>query len=291
MKYAWIQEHSNEFPVALMCKLLNVSRSGYYESLSAPESKRKLRREEITEAAVKYYYRSNGIYGYRKVYADLQKETNLSCSSELVRRVLSSQGLHSKTRKKYRATTNSKHNYSVADNVLNRDFQASRCNEKWVSDITYISTKEGWLYLAGVMDLYSRFIVGWATSPSLDSDFVCDALGMAIDFRRPDPGLIIHSDRGVQYASNKYQALLSRHGLQCSMSRLGNCWDNASQESFWGKLKTEWLRDKSFSTRFEARAAIAEYIEIFYNRIRRHACLGYVSPAEYEKHGGKEGAA
>lgn len=189
------------------------------------------------------------------------------------------QGLRSKVCRKYKATTNSRHNLPVADNLLNRNFTALGPNQKWVSDITYIWTDEGWLYLAGIMDLYRRQIVGWAMDSRMKKELVLDALNQAIGRAGHQRGIIIHSDRGSQYCSNDYQKALSQYGLICSMSRKGNCWDNAPMESFWGKLKQEWLNDKHFRTRKEARAAIFYYLEIFYNRQRRHAGLDYTIPA------------
>ncbi len=179
----------------------------------------------------------------------------------------------------------------VAENVLGRDFRSASADRKWVSDITYIWTLEGWLYLAGVLDLYSRRVVGWCMSDRLDADLACSALNMAIRNRKPEPGLVHHSDRGVQYASQAYQAILQRCGMVCSISRKGNCWENAGKESFFGKLKSECVRGKIYKTREEARREIVEYIELFYNRQRRHAALGYVSPVDFEKRGDRTTAA
>jgi transposase InsO family protein len=192
-------------------------------------------------------------------------------------------GIRSKVTKKYKATTNSKHNLPVANNILNRDFTAMRPNQKWVSDITYIPTKEGWLYLAGVMDLYGRRLVGWAMSSHMTTELISTALKQAIGRTGAKQGLIVHSDRGVQYASNEYQKLLKKHGFICSMSRKGNCYDNAPMESFWGKLKMEWLNDYSFNTRDEAKRVVFEYIELFYNRYRTHSTNGYIPPFLFEE--------
>ena len=184
----------------------------------------------------------------------------------------------SKTVRKYKATTNSKHNLPVAENLLNQNFMADRPNEKWVSDITYIWTDEGWLYLAGVMDLHGRKLVGWAMDSRMKTELVSAALKQAIGRTGASAGLMVHSDRGVQYASRDYQQLLERHGFICRMSRKGNCYDNAPMESFWGKLKMEWLNDYRFKTRDEAKKAVFEYIELFYNRNRLHSTNGYVPP-------------
>lgn len=191
------------------------------------------------------------------------------------------QGLRSKVCRKYKATTNSKHNLPVAENLLNREFTADKPNQKWVSDITYIPTDEGWLYLAGILDLHGRELAGWAMDSRMKKELVMDAFRQAIGRRGYPKGVLIHSDRGSQYCSNEYQQLLRQHQFICSMSRKGNCWDNAPMESFWGKLKQEWLNDKHFRTRDEAKAAIFYYIEVFYNRQRRHSANGYMCPSEY----------
>jgi transposase InsO family protein len=188
-------------------------------------------------------------------------------------------GIRSKVVKKYKATTNSNHNLPVADNILNRNFTANRANQKWVSDITYIPTKEGWLYLAGVMDLYGRKIVGWSMGSRMTTDLISDALKQAVGRTSAKQGLLVHSDRGVQYASKEYQQLLKKYGFICSMSRKGNCYDNAPMESFWGKLKMEWLNDYTFNTRDEAKRVVFEYIELFYNRHRTHSTNGYIPPS------------
>ena len=186
-------------------------------------------------------------------------------------------------RSKFKSTTDSNHPLPVADNLLGRQFQAAAPNERWVADITYIPTREGWLYLAAVEDLYSRMVVGWSMSDAMASRLVVDALEMAVRRRLPDEGLLAHSDRGSQYASEHYQRLLAKHGIACSMSGVGQCWDNAPMESFFASLKRELVQDADFATRAEARAVIVEYIDVFYNNQRRHSSLGYVSPAEYER--------
>lgn len=191
------------------------------------------------------------------------------------------QGLRSKVCRKYKATTNSKHNLPVAKNLLNREFTATSPNQKWVSDITYIPTDEGWLYLAGILDLHGRELVGWAMDSRMKKELVMDAFHQVIGRRWYPKGVLIHSDRGSQYCSNEYQQLLRQHDFVCSMSRKGNCWDNAPMESFWGKLKQEWLNDKYFHTRDEAKAAVFYYIEVFYNRQRRHSANSYLSPSDY----------
>ena len=282
MKYAWIKEHDKKFPVVFMCRLLQVSTSGYYGSLMRKPCAQQQRRQDIAQAAARSYFESRRIYGYRKVHQDLL-EANIVCCGEMVRRVMRDIGLYSRLRRKFVLTTDSDHGMATAENVLNRDFTATAMNQKWAADITYIPTCQGWLYLAAVMDLYSRRIVGWAMSKHIDSALVVSAINMAILQRRPEAGLLHHSDHGSQYASDPFQELLEDNKITCSMSRKGDCWDNACMESFFGSLKTEWLGDKKYKTREQAKNDIFNYIEMFYNRKRRHAALGYLSPAAYEE--------
>lgn len=291
MKYAWIKKHAIEFETALVCKMLKVSRSGYYDWLTRKPSARTKKRQQIAAQAERFHARSHRIYGYRKVHEDIIAETDIACCQEQVRLIMREKLLFSRVKRKFTRTTDSTHSLSVAKNILARDFTATAPNQKWVADITYISTREGWLYLAAVMDLYSRKIVGWAMSDHINAELTGSALRMAITHRRPDAELLHHSDRGVQYAAADYQRLLDKYGIQCSMSRKGNCWDNASKESFFGKLKCEWIQGRTYKTRSEAKQDVFWYIEVFYNRMRRHASLGYVSPAEFEARGKKEAAA
>ena len=265
-----------------MCKVLMVSLSGYYESLKRSPCQQMIRRENISQSIAHSYFQSNRIYGYRKVHKDLMEE-NINCCSETVRRIMRGIGLHSRVKRKFVVTTDSKHSFKIADNILNRNFTADCPNQKWAADITYIPTKSGWLYLAVVMDLFSRRIVGWSMSKNIDCQLVKNAMKMAILHRNPDKGLIHHSDRGVQYAAQDFQDLLYDNDFICSMSRKGNCWDNACVESFFGSLKSEWIKDKKYESYKEAEIGIFNYIEVFYNRKRRHASLGNVSPAEYER--------
>ena len=281
MRYAWIQKHRRLFPVSVMCRLLNVSTSGYFDSLKRQPCPQQIRRRAITQAAAQSYFESNRIYGYRKVYEDVTE--TLVCCQETVRRIMRSIGLYSRTKRKFIVTTDSDHILSVAENLLDRDFTATAPNRKWVADITYIPTKQGWLYLAVVLDLFSRRIVGWSMSDTIDSALVQDALRMALLHRRPNAGLLHHSDRGVQYAAEDFQDLLDVNKIVCSMSRKGNCWDNAVVESFFGSLKNEWVQKKVYQTMEDAKKDIFNYIEVFYNRKRRHASLGYVSPVVYEE--------
>ena len=282
MKYAWIKKQTGLYPVARMCHVLKVSRSGYYDSLRRRPGPQLLRRKAIAQAAAHSYFESDRIYGYRKVYQDLQAE-NVLCCEDTVRRIMREIGLYSRIKRKFVVTTDSNHTLKIAENLLGRDFTAASPNRKWASDITYIATKKGWLYLAVVMDLFSRRIVGWSMSRHIDSQLVQSAMNMAILHRNPGRGLIHHSDRGVQYAAGDFQDLLDENKMLCSMSRKGNCWDNACVESFFASLKNEWIRGRIYDTHEHGEKDIFKYIEVFYNRKRRHASLGYVSPAVYEK--------
>lgn len=283
MRYAWIRRYTDRYPVIRMCRALKVSRSGYYDWLQRKPSARQQRRARIAKAAKRFHLRSHRIYGYRKVHEDICAEApDLACHRETVRRVMREAGLRSRVKRRFVATTDSAHPQPVAANVLARDFNASGPDEKWSADITYIATREGWLYLAVVLDLWSRRVVGWSMSERIDAVLVQNAMHSALESRCPATDLLHHSDRGVQYASDDFQRLLAQYRVTCSMSRKGDCWDNAPTESFFGKLKSEWIRETVFTTRDAARQAVFEYIEVFYNRVRRHAALGYVSPAEFE---------
>jgi putative transposase len=225
---------------------------------------------------------SQRIFGSKKITKKL-RETGEKVSRGLVARIMREQGLVSKVVKKYKATTNSKHNLPVAENLLNREFHAVGLNEKWVSDITYVATDEGWLYLAGILDLYGHEVVGWSMGERMTKELVINCLNQARGRRGPPRGVLLHSDRGSQYCSKEYQWLLKKYGFICSMSRKGNCWDNAPMESFWGKLKQEWLNDMHFKTCVEAKAAIFWYIEVFYRRQRPHEANDYLTPEAYSK--------
>lgn len=291
MKYAWIKKHRRLFPTSVMCRVLQVSTGGYYDSVKRNPCSGLIRHRAIAQAAARSYFQSNRIYGYRKVYKDLQEE-NIICCRETVRRIMRRIGLYSRIKRKFVVTTDSNHTLKIARNLLGRDFTSKAPNHKWAADITYIPTKIGWLYLAVVMDLFSRRIVGWAMSENVDSQLVRSAMKMAITHRNPDKGLIHHSDRGVQYASEGFQELLDDNDVACSMSRKGNCWDNACVESFFGSLKREWIKRKIYESLEDGKNDIFKYIEVFYNRKRRHASLGYVSPVVYEEmHEMKQGRA
>jgi putative transposase len=264
-----------------MCEALHVSRSGYYAYIKRPESKRSKENRELLKTIKHIHEKSHRIYGSPRITKILPPEQKASRGR--VARLMQKNGIRSKVAKKYKATANSKHNLPVAENIINQQFEASKPNEKWLTDITYVATDEGWLYLAGVMDLYGRPIVGWAMTSHMKTELVSSALKQAIGRTGASKGCIVHSDRGVQYASKDYQELLRKHEFVCSMSRKGNCYDNSPMESFWGKLKTEWLSDYMFKTRAEAKKAIFEYIEIFYNRLRIHSANDYVPPCKLER--------
>lgn len=275
-------EHTAEHTVEKMCQTFNVSRSGYYQWLKRKPSLRDKKDELLKDEILKIYHRGRGNYGSPRIHRDLIK-AGISCGKNRVERLMKELGIRAKHKKKFKVTTDSWHKYPVAENLLNRDFNPCGPNQCWVSDISYIYTKEGWLYLAVVMDLYSRKIVGWAMGNRLTKDLVIKALKMAIENRRPGPGLLMHSDRGIQYASYDYQKLLKKYGMICSMSRKGNCYDNAAMESFFHTLKVELIYGNVYEARMQARRCIFEYIEVFYNRIRTHSAIGYNSPEDYEK--------
>ena len=263
-----------------MCQVLEVSRSGYYAWRKRPKSQRERSNEKLLQEISDSHRRSHGIYGVRKITQELRR--NHKCSKNRVHRLMKKHGIKSRRFRKYKTTTNSKHNYPVAENILGQYTNFTRPNQAWAADITYIWTKEGWMYLATVIDLCHRKIVGWAIDKTMNKELVINALNRAICNEKPPPGLIHHSDQGVQYASHAYQILLKEHGFIPSMSRKGNCYDNAYKESFFSSLKCEIVHLNNFETRKEAKNAVFEYIEIFYNRMRLHASLGYLSPLEYE---------
>ena len=282
MRYSWIKKERKSYPLTLLCRVLQVSTSGYYGWLGRKPSAQKQRRDAMAKAAAQSHAESHKIYGYRKVWEDLA-EQNIACCEETVRGVMHDLGLFSCSKRKFVVTTDSNHLYPIAENILARDFTATAPNQKWLTDITYILTREGWLYLAAVLDVYSRKIVGWATSEWIDTELVKAALRMATMQRMPEAGLLHHSDRGSQYASDAYQQALEDLDMICSMSRKGDCWDNAMMESFFGSLKTEWVYHENYQTRKEAKQSLFNYIELFYNGKRRHAALNYISPVEFER--------
>lgn len=282
MRFQFIADHQHEFPIRRMCRVLKVSASGFYAWQQRPPSARKVANDKLLSQIKRVYTESRGTYGSPRVHAALAAQ-GVSCGLHRVARLMQKYSVRAKGKRRYKRTTNSRHAYSVAPNLLNREFTAKRPNKKWVGDITYIPTGEGWLYLAVVMDLYSRQVVGWAMADHMRQELTLMALNMALSQRRPKPGLLHHTDRGRQYAATKYQAVLQQHQVQVSMSRSGNCYDNAPMESFFATLKAELAHYGWYVTRRQARAEIFEYVEVFYNRQRRHSSLGYLSPLQFEQ--------
>jgi transposase InsO family protein len=279
----FIRDHRESFEVGLMCKTLEVSRSGFYAWLGRGESNRAREDRRLTALIRDIFAESRRIYGVPRVHQTL-RHRGVRCSRKRVARLMRRAGLRSKVKRRFRVkTTDSKHGLPIAPDRLGQDFNAHATNEVWLSDITYIPTDEGWLYLASIMDLFSRKIVGWAMDETLHASIAVNALRMAIEQRQPSPGLTHHSDRGVQYAATEFRAVLDAHGLVASMSRTGNCYDNAMKESFFHTLKTELVNHEQYRTRAEARASVFEYIEAFYNRQRLHSALEYLSPVDFER--------
>ena len=282
MKFAFIEEHLGEFPVGPACDALAVSRAGYYAWRERPDSPRAVRRAELAAKIKTVHQEHRCVYGSPRVFRVLKAGGEAVCENT-VATVMREHAIRARTKRKFvPRTTDSSHDQPVAANVLGRQFQADLPNRKWAVDITYVPTDEGWLYLAGVLDLCSRKLVGWSMADHLRTDLVADALRMALARRGPTPGLLHHSDRGVQYACDDYQHLLESHGMQVSMSGRGNCWDNAAMESFWSTLKNELVNHERYPTREQARRSIFEYIEVFYNRKRLHSSIGYQSPEAFE---------
>jgi putative transposase len=284
MTFRFIDDHRREWPVRLRCETLGVSPAGYYAWRGRPASTRRQRRDALVVEIRAVHAEVKGRYGSPRVHAELAARGQ-PCCVNTVAKLMRQAGIAARAAKKFRCTTDSDHDLPVAENLLGRQFDPASPNEAWVADITYIPTREGWLYLAAVEDLYSRMVVGWSMAEHLESRLVVDALALAVERRLPGEGLLAHSDRGSQYASEHYQLLLARHGITCSMSRRADCWDNAPMESFFASLKKELVHGADFATRAEARGAVVEYIEVFYNCRRRHSSLGYVSPQEYEQAG------
>lgn len=264
-----------------MCSVLDVSTSGYYGWLKRPESLRRRRHRQLVAMIKAIHQSSREIYGSPRVHGELADD-GVVVGKNTVAKLMQRHRIQSKVHKRFVMTTNSRHGLKAADNVLNRDFNADRPNQKWVSDVTFIPTREGWLYLATVMDLFSRKIIGWSMGDSNNTALISQALLMAIAQRADVNGVTLHSDRGIQYASRDYQKIMRGHGIICGMSRKGNCWDNAVMESFYHSLKTECVVFEDYRTRSQARSSLFDYIELFYNRQRRHSSLAYKSPATYE---------
>jgi putative transposase len=277
-------KHKNEFSIAAMCRVLVASRSGFYDWLVKQDKPRLLkhRQQRIDTHVADAFNADKGRSGAIRVALALEKQ-GFHYNRKTVALSLQRQGLRAKAARKFKATTQSKHHLPVADNLLKQDFYASQPNQKWAGDMTYLWTNEGWYYLAVVLDLYSRKVIGWAMSERMTANLVCDALGMALFRRKKPKGVIVHTDRGSQYCSHDYQTLLRDHGLICSMSAKGCCYDNACSESFFHSLKVEAIHGERFETRQQMRETVFEYIEVDYNRQRLHSYLGYKSPDEFEQ--------
>ena len=287
MTFRFVADHQDEWPVTWMCEALEVSASGYYAWASRADSPTEQWRQELVGAVEEVHAAVKQRYGSPRMTAEL-KARGYECSENTVAKLMNANGIQARTPRRLVRTTDSNHRLPVAANLLDRDFDPERPNQVWCADITYIPTGEGWLYLAVVEDLFSRMIVGWSMAETMESRLVVDALSMAVARRLPlkgssSSGLLAHSDRGSQYASDHYQRVLASEGITCSMSGVGQCWDNAPVESFFGRLKCEIEPDEMFATRDQARAVMFEYLEVFYNRVRRHSALGFLSPVEFER--------
>jgi putative transposase len=282
VRFSLIATEKACYPVALMCRVLQVSRSGYYAWHKRPVAERRRQDQRLALEVAAIHAESCGRYGSPRVHAEL-RERGQRIARKRVARLMRAAGLRARERRRFRCTTDAGHGMAIKGNLLARRFAVSVPNSRWVSDITYLWTLEGWLYLAVVLDLFSRRVVGWSLSERLERRLALDALGMALKGRQPSRAMLHHSDRGSQYASQEYQQLLAEHGILSSMSRVGNCWDNAVAESFFATLKIELAYQTQWRTRQEARSALFEYLELFYNRQRRHSTLGYLSPNEFEQ--------
>ncbi len=281
MTYVFVAECAGEWPVAWLCDAPEVSPAGFYAWLERPDSAAEQRRKELVAAMIDIHAEVRRCYGSPRMAVELRNR-GFDCSENFVADLMRAHGIRAKTPKRFVRTTDSRHGLPVAENVLDRDFSPSGPNEAWGADITYLPTADGWLYLAVVEDLFSRKIVGWSMDATMTSRLVVDALHLALGRRHPEAGLLAHSDRGSQYASDHDRRLLGKHGIVCSMSGVAQCWDNAPVESFFASLKRE--RDfPTGCTRDAAKAIVFEYVELFYNPIRLHSSLGYVAPAEYER--------
>jgi putative transposase len=264
--------------------MLSIGRSSYYAWLKRPPSKRQVENERLDAKIIDIFKANDSRYGSPRIKDELQAEGE-ACGKNRVARRMCHLGLRAKAKKKFKVTTDSSHNLPVAPNLLNRDFTAAAPNQKWVGDISYVWTEEGWLYLAVIIDLYSRAVIGWSIQSTLSKQLVCDALTMALWRRGFPKGVLCHSDRGSQYCSHEYQKILKHYGLICSMSRKGNCWDNSVAESFFHTLKTELIYNRRYVTRENAKQSIFHYVETYYNRVRRHSTIGSVSPETFENQG------
>lgn len=282
MKYAYIESLRGAHAIQKMCEWLRVSRSGYYKWRNRVPSSRARQRALVEQALIVTFAQFKQRYGAPRLVLELN-HAGIPCSLNHVARLMNEHGMKARNGKNFRFFPAANAINHVSDNLLNRDFCAKRPNEKWVSDITYIKIDRGFVYLAVIMDLFSRQIIGWALDTSMTTDLIVEAFDMAVATRNVRPGLILHSDRGVQYRSGEYQGLLLDEGIRPSMSRKGNCWDNAAMESFFARMKVESIYAESPSNKEEAYAQVFEYIELFYNNVRRHSAIGYQSPKQYEQ--------
>ena len=282
MKYGRIKEWRKDYPVAALCRVLKVSESGCYAWVTRPPSPRNRENARLEQEIKASHQRTRETYGPSRLQRDLA-DYGIFVGIDRIKRIRRKLGLRCKQKRKFKATTNSKHTLPVAPNLLARKFTVSAPNQAWVSDITYIPTAEGWLYLAGIKDLFSGELVGYALNERMTKDLVIQALFRAVRNQKPKPGLILHSDRGSQYCAHDYQKVLVQFDMRPSMSRKGDCWDNSPMESFWGTLKNELVHHRQYSTRYQAKQEITEYIEIFYNRQRKQARLGFLSPVAFTK--------
>ena len=280
MRYAFIEQHCGSYPVQALCRSLQVSDSGFAAWQRSEGPKKWLSDSKLLKLIRQIHEQTKAAYGSPRIYLEL-KGRGIPASKGRVERLMREHGLRGRHKRRFKATMNSKHTLPVAPNLLEQNFETARPDQTWTADITYCATDEGWLYLAIVLDLYTRQIVGWAMRERMTKDLVIDALRMAWFRRRPPPGLIHHSDRGSQYCSYDFQKQLAEYGMRASMSRKGNCWDNAPSESFFNSLKNERVHGARYATRDAARADVFEYIEVFYNRVRRHSSLDGVSPMSF----------
>lgn len=283
MKYAWIEANRDSYSVTMMCELLSVSRSGLHDARGREPSLRTVDNTQIVKRIQRAQLQHRGRYGRRRMTPEMSDVLGRPVNQKRIGRLMREHDLSSRKRRRFRVvTTDSKHAHPVAPNVLERDFVADAPNQKWLADLTYVPTDEGWLYVALVLDLFARKIVGWSMSETMPQELTLAALRVALGWREPDPGLVHHSDRGSQYAANDYRAVLKARGITVSMSRKGDCWDNAPMESANGTVKVECVNDEHFKTRAEAERVMVEYIG-YYNTERRHSALGNISPAEFER--------
>ena len=282
MKYNFIKQNLKRWTVQLMCKVIEASRSGFYRWMKKQRGYVRPYDRYLLIRIMEAYQQSNGTYGSRRIYKQL-KRCGVRCYLNQIEKIMKDNGIKAKTKRRFRITTNSNHNLNIAPNLLQRNFSTAEINKVWVGDITYIWTRQGWLYLSTVIDLYSRRVVGWSLDGRLTKNLVVRSLKTAVETRRPAPGLIFHTDRGSQYASNEFCELLNDYDAVPSMSRKGNCWDNAVAESFFKTIKNELIYWHDFHTRKEAELRIFEYIEMFYNTNRLHSTINYMSPDAFER--------